>query len=106
MPEPYWPKRKKGYSISDAMRLYEIAAIRCHYCKTEKFYLLSELKALFGDIEVDDVIYVQRWRCVNCGRTDTMHIDVTKPSAAERQAMTIRRIAQIEYVRKVTWRDE
>lgn len=106
MPEPYWPKRKNSYTITDAMKMHEVAKIWCHYCKTQRHYLLKDLRTLFGNIEVDDVIYFQKWRCIKCGRDDTLNIEVCTLSAEDRQKLTIRRIERIEYMRKVTWKDE
>lgn len=105
MPEPYWPKRKGAYTLSSAMRIHELARIKCRRCKTERFYTLKDLLDLFGDIEVDDVVYVQRWRCTQC-RNDEMVIDLPQLAGPERQAAKVRRIDRIEYVRKVRWREE
>lgn len=104
MPEPYWPKRKGAHKISDAMRYDELARIKCRRCKTERFYAFKDLLVLFGDIEVDDVVYIQRWRC-QCGETE-MEIAPARLSGPERQATKVRRINRIEYVRKVTWQEE
>jgi len=106
MPEPYWPNRKGAYTLTNAMKHYDVGRIWCHYCKAERFYLLKDFQVLFGDVEVDDVIYVQRWRCVKCKRDDTLHMELVSKSDSDRQAMRIRRLDRVEYVRKVTWRDE
>ncbi|MCR5859745.1 hypothetical protein [Mesorhizobium sp. J428] len=87
------------------MRINELARISCRGCRTERLYALKDLLTLFGDIEVDDVVYVQRWRCISCGNDD-MGIDLPRLSGVERQAAKVRRISRIEYVRKVSWREE
>lgn len=106
MPEPYWPKRKSAYTLSHARKFYEIARIKCRYCKTQRHFMIDDLKQLFGDIECDDVIYQPGWRCYQCGKDGTLEFELVKPSAEERQHISIRRIGHIRYVRKVEWRDE
>lgn len=106
MPEPYWPKRKNAYTLSHARKHYEIARIWCRYCKTERHFWIDDLKQLFGDIECDDVVYQPGWACVQCRKDGTLEFELVRPSAADRQKMTIRRIGKIRYVRKVEWRDE
>ncbi len=88
------------------MRYHEVASIECRYCKTRRYYLLKDFRTLFGNIEVDDVLYQQHWRCVNCRKSETLSIDLVSSSAADRQKMMIRRIDRIDYVRRVIWRDE
>lgn len=106
MPEPYWPKKKGSYTLGDAEKNAQFARIRCCYCKTVRYYFLRDLRRLFGDIECDDVIYRQRWRCTKCGHTDTLEFDIEEPPAGKRQDMVIRRLTKIEIIRKPIWRDE
>jgi|SRR6185312_13416945 len=106
MPEPYWPKKKGSYTLADAEKNARLAKIWCHYCKTERYFLLRDLRRLFGDIECDDVMLRQRWRCTNCGRTDTLNFDTEDPPAGKRQGMVIRRLVKIDIIRKPVWRDE
>ncbi len=106
MPEPYWPKRKNVYTLSDAMKHSELAQIRCRYCKTERYYLLKDLRTLFGNIECDDVIYQQTWRCAKCDKQHTLDLDLVSKSAADRQNITVRRLVRIDYIRRPVWRDE
>lgn len=104
MPEPYWPKRKGSYTLSSARKNTSLARIACRYCKRAHHYTLDDLRAVFGDIEVDDVVL--QMRCSGCDNRHTLVIDLVSPSAADRQVMTIRRLDQIYYVRRVTWRDD
>jgi hypothetical protein len=105
MPEPYWPKRKGRYTLRDARENRSLAHIRCCYCKRESYYRMEDLEKLFGNIEVDDVVR-GKVRCSRCGNRHTLEIRTAHPSAAEMQTIVIRRIDRIEYVRRVTWRDE
>lgn len=105
MPEPYWPKRKNSYTLSDAAKNGRYAKLRCRFCKTERFYLIDELRIAFGDIECDDVTYQGRWRCTTCNELDMIDFSIVSPSAAELQKIKLRRIARIEYIRRVLWRD-
>lgn len=106
MPEPYWPKRKNAYTLSDAMKHSELALIRCSHCKTERYYLLRDLRTLFGDIECDDVVYQQSWRCTQCGRVRSLDIDLVNIPAAERRGIKVRRLVRVDYIRRPVWQDE
>lgn len=53
MPEPYWPKHKHSYTLGDAMKNALYARIWCGYCKRSRYFLLEDLKRLFGNIECD-----------------------------------------------------
>jgi hypothetical protein len=106
MPEPYWPKKKGSYTLADAEKSAKLVRIRCYYCKIERYFHPRELRTLFGNIEVDDVIYRQRWHCTNCKNSGTLEINVDDPPAEKRQSITIRRLERIEIIRKPIWRDE
>lgn len=103
MPEPYWPKRKGRFTLGDVYRLGDLLRISCRYCKIQRLFVPDDLRKVFGDIEVDDVVY--QMRCERCRKKRSLAIETVSPSAADRQAMTIRRIDKIDYVRRVTWRD-
>ena len=104
MPEPYWPKRKASYRLSDAEKNTRYACIKCSYCKQERYFLLAELKVAFGNIECDDVVYQQRWRCTGCNGAGILHLTLQEPPAAG--GVTVRRLDRVNYVRKLVWRDE
>lgn len=104
MPEPYWPKRKGAYLLSDAHALGHLARIECRYCKIARLYSLDDLRQVLGNIEVDDVAHAMR--CQKCGEKRTLRIDTILPGATERQGMIIRKLEKIYYVRRATWRDE
>lgn len=107
MPEPYAPKKgKNAYTLEHARQFYEVAEIKCRYCKTVRYFAIADLKVLFGDIECDDVVYQPGWNCEQCNRDAGFEFELKKPSAEERQKMVIRRIEEIKYVRKIKWRDE
>ena len=61
---------------------------------------------MFGNIECDDVINSRRLRCTRCGDKYSLDLRMEKPSAAELQSLTIRRLDRIDYVPRVKWRDE
>jgi hypothetical protein len=106
MSEPYWPKHKNSYRLSDAERNGSVAHMRCRYCKIERYFLISDLRKLFGDVECDDVTDRHIWRCSNCAKTHTVSMALALLSAVQRQGVTFRRLDRIEYIRKVFWRDE
>ena len=49
MPEPYWPKRKGGYYLSDAKANGMLIRIACTYDKHERWYEPADLKKAYGD---------------------------------------------------------
>ncbi len=104
MPEPYWPKRKGGYCLADAEKNNRYAAISCPYCKRKRYYLISELRTAFGNIECDDVVYQGRWKCTGCDGHQTMKITLGDPPPGE--TVIVRRLDRVEYVRRPIWRDE
>jgi hypothetical protein len=106
MPEPYWPKRKNSYRISDALKNNKFARLQCRYCKTERHFLLEELRIVFGNVEVDEMAYQRDWRCSNCGKISTIELKLCDPNPDQLRNITIRKIDRIEYVRKITWKDE
>ena len=106
MPEPYWPKRKGAYTLADAEKNSKYARISCRYCKLERWFLISDLRRLFGDIECDDVIDNRRLRCTGCGGKHSLEMRTENPSAEELQSITIRRLDRIDYVQRVKWKDE
>jgi len=76
MPEPYWPKKKGSYRLSDAAKNNQYAKLRCRYCKAERYFLVTELRTAFGDIEWDDVVHQNNWRCTGCGQTNIIKLDL------------------------------
>jgi hypothetical protein len=103
MPEPYWPKKKGAYLLADAEQNARYARIWCSYCKASRYFVLAELRAVFGNIECDDVVY-QGWRCEGCGGKGQLQIRVEDPPAGG--GVTIRRLRRIDTVRRPVWRDE
>jgi hypothetical protein len=106
MPEPYWPKKKHTYTMADAAKVSSHARMRCRYCKTERFYLVEELRVVFGNVEVDDVAYQRDWRCTNCGKLNTIDLTLENPSAEDLQRIKVQRIDKIQYVRTISWKTE
>lgn len=106
MPEPYWPKRKGVYRLSDAEKHARHALIKCTYCKKTIYFLLRELRIAFGDVECDDVVYVTRWRCAGCDGKGSLDFRLEEPPAVEVQNATFRKLVGVDYVRTLRWRDQ
>ncbi len=64
--------------------------LRCRFCKTERYYLIEELRVAFGNIECDDVPYRNNWRCTKCGQRNMIDLTIVDPSAAELQKIKLR----------------
>lgn len=106
MPDPYWPKRKGAYTLSDAERAGSLARMWCRYCKVSRYYRPGDLRKLLGDIECDDVTDHHTWRCTSCGKSGTVEMKTGVLSAADRQSVVIRRLVRIDYIKRPVWKDE
>lgn len=104
MPEPYWPKRKGTYPISEAEKNTRYARVWCTYCKHERYFRLADLRTAFGNIECDDIVYQGRWRCSNCDGKGSLDCKVEDPPASK--SITVRRLVEVRYVRRPVWKDE
>ena len=104
MPEPYWPKHKHSYTLGDAMKNALYARIWCGYCKRSRYFLLEDLKRLFGNIECDHVVYKHPWHCTGCQGAGVLHMRLEDPPAAG--GAIVRRLDSIRYTRRIYWRDE
>lgn len=107
MPEPYWPKRRGAYTLADAEKNSTFASIRCTYCKRQRYYFVSDLKAAFGGhVECDDVIRVSGLRCRNCDGKGSLDLSMGGPPGDIADKAWLRRIVRIEYRRRIIWKDE
>ena len=107
MPEPYWPKRKGSYRLSDAERSNNrYASIRCTYCKRQRYYSVADLRTAFGDVECDDVIHVAGLHCRNCDGKGSLELKMGGPPADMADVAIQRQIDRIYYVRRVVWKDK
>lgn len=99
-------RRKRGgeWKLSNAHEIGQLVLIRCGLCNVRRWYLPSDLKEIFGDIEAE--LVGSKMSCKRCGKNEYMHAETQNPSARERQGIRIRRLAEIRMVRRVTWRDE
>lgn len=104
MPEPYWPKRKNVYLLSDAKRNGSLVLIRCYLCHRKRFYDPDDLRQVLGNVEVDAVMQV--FRCPGCGKREFIDAKAESPTAADRQKIRLRRLVEIRAVRRPVWRDE
>jgi len=104
MPEPYWPKRKNSYTLSDAETHNSYARLRCTYCKRTRYFLLKGLRAAFGNIECDDVVFQHNWKCLQCDGKGEVAFDLEKPPLG--QNAVVRRLVRVEYIRRPIWKDE
>lgn len=106
MPEPYWPKRKSSYTLSEALHHARYARIRCRFCKLTRYFLLADLKVAYGNIEVDDVVYQQQWRCTGCRKSDALELRLEDPPSTPGKGVVVRHLVRVDYVRRPVWRDE
>ena len=104
MPEPYWPKRKGSFTLSDSERNGQIIRVTCKYHRKDRFYRPADRKELFGDIQADDL--ARRMRCDQCGGSGRVDVGTVSPSVAELGTITICRLDRVRWVRQIAWRDE
>lgn len=102
MPEPYWPKRKNSYTLMDAHRNRSVIRVACPYDKHERYFMATELRTAFGNVEVDDLMFLMK--CSRCG--SNVDVSAELMSAEKRQTVTLRRLVDIKYKRLCIWRDE
>ncbi|MGE0282962.1 MAG: hypothetical protein AB7P20_20425 [Rhizobiaceae bacterium] len=101
MPEPYWPKRKGSYKLSDADRNGVLVHVRCPYDKRQRLYVVADLIKAFGDMEVDDLD--RKFKC-RCGTP--VAIKTMLPTASERQSIKLCRLVDIVTIKSPVWRDD
>lgn len=104
MPDQPPKRRHLMWMLSRAIENGQVVWVECGYCRGRRYYEPADLMKLFGDVDVNRL--ARRMRCERCGRNDNMGCDVYLPVAAERAAMTMRRLVEIR-VRKIpVWCDE
>ena len=96
---------ERPWRLSAAHETGNLVRVKCGYCRGRgRVYYPIDLVRLIGDvptIRVRDYI-----KCEKCGHRDYITTDTFKPSAAERQAMKVRRLVEVK-VRKVpVWRED
>ena len=77
-------------------------ASTCVHCSVRRWYAPADLERLLDDIPTDAI----RMRCERCKKTEWIRASFERLFAAERQAIKLRRLAEIRMVRQVIWRDE
>lgn len=90
--------------LSDAHAAGQLLTVRCGHCRTTRHYLPGDVITVLGDVGLYGI--VGRMRCEKCGDREWLSASFSMPSARERQGMRVRRLAKVETVRKVVWRDE
>jgi hypothetical protein len=98
MPEPYYPKHKNAYRLSDVARNNDVIKVRCRYCKHARLFEVADLIEVFGDVDVDDV-GVKMKGCRLCRSTfHTLDVDAVSRSAREARGVKWRK-------RVLVWKD-
>jgi hypothetical protein len=102
MPEQPAPRRPSAWTLSKAAEAGQLVRIRCQHCNIRRYYEPGDLHRLLGDIPANAI----RMKCERCGLREYVAASFVHLSAAERQATSVRRLAEIRMVRRVVWRDE
>ena len=90
MPEQSGKQRPSAWTLSKAHDSGQLVRVTCVHCSVKRWYAPADLQRLLGDIPADAIRMAS----------------FERPSAAERQAIKLRRLAEVRTVRKVIWRDE
>ncbi|MBN9255310.1 MULTISPECIES: hypothetical protein [unclassified Mesorhizobium] len=103
MPEQYWPK-SKIFPLSQLNEQRSLVRVKCRYCKRLHNYFPSDLIQIFGDVDVDSLMY----RMICEGGKDHGRLDVSTfiPSGSEAVGLRIRRLEAIRIRREPQWRDD
>ncbi len=104
MPEPYWPKHKNAFRLSDAGRNQTIIRVRCRYCKRTAHYNPVDLIVIFGDVEVDDLM--EKMRCEGGRGHGRLNVECISPAGSDAVGLKIRRLESIQLRRVPIWREE
>jgi hypothetical protein len=76
----------------------------CGICCKKRWYLPDDLKKLIGDVEADDI--PRHMRCEKGHAREYLQAEFQYLTAEERQAIRVRRLAEVRMVRRVIWTDE
>lgn len=104
MPEPYWPKNKNAYYLSNADRNRSIIRVRCAYCKRTAYYNPVDLILIFGDVEVDDLM--RRMKCESGKEHGMLAVDCISPCGEDAIRIKLRRLDSIRLKRIPIWRED
>ncbi|MEO4000288.1 hypothetical protein [Mesorhizobium sp. CAU 1732] len=73
-------------------------------CCHVRYYRPEDLIALFGNFQA---VKIERYvRTCERGCSRGFHVDFSLPSAAERQAIRVRKLKEIKLIKRPIWRDE
>ncbi|MER8623106.1 hypothetical protein [Mesorhizobium sp. M1143] len=62
----------------------QLLLVRCGLCNVKRWYLPSDLREIFG--EVEEELVGRKMSCRRFGKNEYMHAETQNPSARERQA--------------------
>lgn len=103
MPEPSSQPRMQGrWALANADQSGQIVRVECYHCSITRHYYPADLQALLGNVQPGGI----RMRCEKCRKTDWIQASFVRLSAAERQAIRMRKLVEVRMVRKVIWQDE
>jgi hypothetical protein len=78
-PADYMCRLGQSPKLSNAHETGQLVLVRCGLCNVKRWYLPSDLKEIFGDIEVE--LVGSKMSCERCGKNDCMHAETQNPSA-------------------------
>lgn len=105
MPEPYYPKRKGTYRLSNAAKCDTLACIWCTYCKRRRYYLIADLITAFGDVECDDLVSVAKLHCHKCDGKGSLELKMGGPPSSIADKAWLRKIDRVVNTRRIFWKD-
>ncbi len=97
-----WKQRPSAWTLSGAHDSGQLVRVSYVHCNRRHWYIPADVRRLLGDIPADAI----RMRCERCKKTEWTRASFERPFAAERQAIKLRRLAEVKTVRRVIWRDE
>lgn len=103
MPEQHRPRRGvQPYMLGEAVDNGSLVKARCGGCSPVRWYHPKDLITLYGNIPARNL--ARQMRCGRCKALLT--VDVTTPTAEERQNLRLRRLDGVWWARRVRWREE
>lgn len=97
------PNKSKPFPLSNLNDGRQLVRVSCAYCKRAHHYFPSDLMEIFGDVDVDSLMY--RMKCEG-GDHGTLRVEAVHPSGKEAVGMKIRRLVSIHIRRVPEWREE
>lgn len=95
---------REVFRLSSADLQNQVIRIYCHFCRTARRYLPTDLIEVVGDVPVYEL--TSGMKCDNCGRGEYLAASCESTSGHDIGKLAIRRLVTIRTVRVPIWRED